>query len=1203
MDKLTTAEEVDQNVSSDDGLAMNFRQLAETVPHHIWSARADGISDYYNARFLEFLGKSLGEMQGWTWAEMLHPDDRRRSIDSWTKAFTSGSDYFEEYRIRRASDGRYIWHEGRATPLRDEDGNIIRWFGTCTEVEAHKLVEAKQELLVESISQLLTSQDPQQVIESLCSRVMEFLDCQVFFNFLVDDSHCRLCLNACAGIPKEDEEKIRWLDYGVAVCGCSARDACRIVAEDIQSTPDPRTALIKSYGIRAYACHPMVAKERVLGTLSFGTRTRDRLSEDDLTLMKTVADHVAIALERKRIENLLCDRESRYRELVENANSAIVRWKADGTLTFINEYAQRFFGYASEEVIGQHVSFLLPDKESTGTDFAPLVQDIVSHPERYVSNTNENICRDGRRVWMAWTNKPIFDSDGQVKEIMGVGVDISELKATEEALCESETKYRIVADNTYDWEFWLDPQGRFVYCSPSCERITGHAAKDFLDDPSLRVRLIHPDDRVRFEAHLVDVEQAHTAGEGEWRFIRHDGTVRWVAHVCQPVFDEMGQFIGVRSSNRDITERKADEKVLRENEERLRLALDAAYVVSFEWDIQRNEVRRFVSHEPAFSVTSDEQPGTFEEVVAVVYPDDRELFRANVAAALASENGDYESEHRIVRPDGEVVWLYERGRVKHNEAGQPVYMIGLAQDVSQRKTAEAALRDSEELYRAIGESIDYGVWVCDKLGRNIYASPSFLKLVGLTQEQCSNFGWGNLLHPDDAERTIAAWKECARTGSVWNIEHRFRGVDGQWHPILARGIPVRDDQGNIKFWAGINLDIADLKKIEEDLAVAKLTAEEANRAKSEFLANMSHEIRTPMTVFLGAIEHLLQIDQIPEHRPLLEMSEQSAQRLRLLIDAILDLSRIEARGMEIEEAEFDIRNCLGSAVALFALAAREKNLTLETDVGADVPLRVVGDAVKLGQVLINLIGNALKFTHEGEVRVSVLRRSDTLEFAVADTGIGIPEDKQHLLFQSFSQTDSSFQRRYGGSGLGLAISKGLVQLMGGQINVQSREGSGSVFTFTLPLKFASENQSNASAETPTEEPVRENPFARILLAEDDPSIQKVMLILLDRDGWRTESALTGSEAFEKWQGGDFDLILMDLQMPEMDGIETTRAIRERESKEKKRICIIGLTAHAQQEIKDDCLLAGMDSVLTKPIKAKDLYASIEACLSEKRSPG
>jgi PAS domain S-box-containing protein len=268
MDKLTTTEKVDQNVSSDGGLAMDFRQLAETVPHYIWSARADGISDYYNARFLEFLGKSLGEMQGWTWAEMLHPDDRRRSIDSWTKAFTSGSDYFEEYRIRRASDGRYIWHEGRATPLRDEEGNIIRWFGTCTEVEAHKLAEAKQELLVESISQLLTSQDPQQVIESLCSRVMEFLDCQVFFNFLVDDAHCRLRLNACAGIPKEDEEKIRWLDYGVAVCGCSARDACRIVAEDIQSTPDPRTALIKSYGIRAYACHPLVAKERVLGTLS-----------------------------------------------------------------------------------------------------------------------------------------------------------------------------------------------------------------------------------------------------------------------------------------------------------------------------------------------------------------------------------------------------------------------------------------------------------------------------------------------------------------------------------------------------------------------------------------------------------------------------------------------------------------------------------------------------------------------------------------------------------------------------------------------------------------------------------------------------------------------------------------------------------------------------------------------------------------------
>ena len=386
----------------------------------------------------------------------------------------------------------------------------------------------------------------------------------------------------------------------------------------------------------------------------------------------------------------------------------------------------------------------------------------------------------------------------------------------------------------------------------------------------------------------------------------------------------------------------------------------------------------------------------------------------------------------------------------------------------------------------------------------------------------------------------------------------------------------------------------------EMLDSARQAAEEASRAKSEFLANMSHEIRTPMTVFMSATEHLLQIDQDPERRTLLKMAEQSAQRLRSLIDDILDFSRIEARGVEVNEAEFDLRSCVRSAVGLFALSAREKSLRLKTDVVPEVPERVVGDPDKLGQVLINLIGNALKFTHEGEVRVTVSCLADTLEFVVADSGIGIPEEKQHLLFQSFSQTDSSFHRRYGGSGLGLAISKGLVQLMGGQIDVQSREGSGSVFTFTLPLKVDSGTQNVASAEAPTEEPVRKNPSARILLAEDDPTIQEVMKIFLDRGGWRTETAVTGKEAFERWEGGEFDLILMDLQMPEMDGIATTRAIREREAKEEKRICIIGLTAHAQREIMDDCLQAGMDRVLTKPILIKDLYAAIDTCLTDKR---
>jgi CheY-like chemotaxis protein len=391
-------------------------------------------------------------------------------------------------------------------------------------------------------------------------------------------------------------------------------------------------------------------------------------------------------------------------------------------------------------------------------------------------------------------------------------------------------------------------------------------------------------------------------------------------------------------------------------------------------------------------------------------------------------------------------------------------------------------------------------------------------------------------------------------------------------------------------------DITEMYAAGEALHEAKKVAEQANRAKSEFLANMSHEIRTPMTVFMAAIEHLLLIDRNPDRRHFLDMADASAKRLRALIDDILDFSRIEARKVQIDEEPFDIRQCAGEAVGMFTLPARKKNLALKMDVAAETPEEVVGDRNRLSQVLINLIGNAVKFTHEGEIRVLVQPRGSFLEFAVSDKGIGIPEEKHHMLFESFSQVDMSFHRQHGGSGLGLAISKGLVELMGGEISVQSREGEGSIFTFSLPLKTAAKTRSELPEAAPLK-PDSRLAGLRILLAEDDPMIREMISMMLVKRGLKAETAETGRDALRKWEEGDFDLILMDLQMPEMNGMEATRSIREKEKEEGKRTCIIGLTAHTRREIKEECLASGMDHVLVKPVQMNDLFAVINDCVS------
>jgi signal transduction histidine kinase/ActR/RegA family two-component response regulator len=379
------------------------------------------------------------------------------------------------------------------------------------------------------------------------------------------------------------------------------------------------------------------------------------------------------------------------------------------------------------------------------------------------------------------------------------------------------------------------------------------------------------------------------------------------------------------------------------------------------------------------------------------------------------------------------------------------------------------------------------------------------------------------------------------------------------------------------------------------LAESREAAENASRAKSEFLANMSHEIRTPMTVFLGALEHLLLIDHSPERRHLLEMADESGKRLHALIENILDVSRIEARRIVLVEEPFDPRACLQEVMESFHPPPGGKHLRFVTDVAPDVPQIILGDSSRLGQVLTHLVGNAVKFTPEGVIRVSLCLRGDLLEFSVADSGIGIPEGKRDLVFRRFSQVDSSFGRQYGGSGLGLAISKGLVELMGGEISVRSREGGGSVFTFTVPLKNV-EMKRPAGAEIPQTSCSDKNSGARILLVDDEAMIRTMLSMMLARRGWRTETAETGLDAVEKWKTGNFDILFMDLQMPEMNGLEATREIRSREAESARHTCIVGLTAHTRQDIWDDCLKAGMDRVLTKPVQIKDLVSAIESCL-------
>ncbi len=880
--------------------------------------------------------------------------------------------------------------------------------------------------------------------------------------------------------------------------------------------------------------------------------------------------------------------------ILENVPDGLAICDLNGRVTYCSQEGINMSGMSPEEMSGSTpekrrlgMTLYKPDGTTPADlDEMPLVQ--VLRTGKPIRNRELLIRRrDGKEIPIRSNAAPIKDKEGNLIGAIHVWRDVSKQKRAEEALAESEERYRTLFTKMTEGfalgEPILDEEGRpkdfrFLEINEAFEKQSG-LSTEILGQPA-SVALPN------LESYWIEIYCNVAMGGEPVRFEQFNrDTNRWFDVYCYRPAE--GRFAILF---RDVTKSRSVQETLSKSEERLQMALEASQMSVWELNLGEKSATRTLEHDRIFGYEDLLPKWTYEIFLDHVLPEDRDDVDKNFQTAI-STGRPWHFECRIRRIDSQIRWIEAQGRIYLVETGETRRMVGLVADITDRKRAEEALRVSEERFRVAVKNSTFIPSQTDKELRYrwIYnPHPDFdaSAVIGKRDLEIDDSAGAHALQ-ELKQRVLESG--CGERETI-----EFQRSDGvRIYDFIVE--PLSDSSGKVDGLTSAAFDVTEKKRAEKELKRAKKAAEEANRAKSEFLANMSHEIRTPMTVFMAAIEHLLQIDRDPDRRHMLGMADQSAKRLRSLIDDILDFSRIEARKVEIEETPFDLRECVRQTVEMFAPPAREKGLRLEAEIAPEVTSIVTGDPHRLGQILINLIGNAVKFTNEGEVRVCVRPRGDVLEFSVADTGIGIPEDKLDLLFQSFSQVDASFTRQYGGTGLGLAISKGLVELMGGEISVQSRKRGGSVFTFSLPLKTV-EQSCPAPAEAPPEAPAESQTAPRILLAEDDPMISEMITMMLSRKGWQIDIAETGREALDKWASGNFDLILMDLQMPQMSGLEATRRIRAKEAGGEKRTCIIGLTAHARHEITDECLQAGMDKVLTKPVQMKDLYSAIDGCL-------